>query len=475
MAAMLGLALGCSDALYFDCSDDGQCDLGGAPGVCFAGECAYPDGDCDSGYAYPSQARPPFAGQCVDEAGTLGGTGSTGSTGDSADSIDSVDTGDSSADGTESGGPQVEPRCHVVQLDGGEWHTCARTEAGAVWCWGRNDEFRLGVEGPGSRTPVEVTSIENPVDHISTENDHTCALADGQVWCWGEQAADEIVLGSSTGGYLPTRYPLLQGIVGFTSANAVNCAHAGDEVLCWGEDNAGVNDPDQLLNTRLTGVGDSLLGNGAHHVCAQTDRLGSDTVECWGNNASGQLGDPGTLEETMSAPTIVQDLDGFVDAFGLGEAHSCALIEGQTWCWGADEEQQLLGTGSGPEVRLLDTVPIAEQMAAGRGFTCVLSSEGDASCWGQNSRGQSDPQAPGTTSGLNSVAADITQVTGVEVTFEVMGLGQHHGCGASPQGGIWCWGDFDGQFDGSPENGFWLGEQLDDNAHIGRVTLPNCP
>jgi len=33
---------------------------------------------------------------------------------------------------------------YVVEIDGGEHHCIARTEMGAVYCWGRNDEGQMG-------------------------------------------------------------------------------------------------------------------------------------------------------------------------------------------------------------------------------------------------------------------------------------------------------------------------------------------
>ena len=33
----------------------------------------------------------------------------------------------------------------VVEIDGGEHHSIARTRDGAVYCWGRNDEGQVGV------------------------------------------------------------------------------------------------------------------------------------------------------------------------------------------------------------------------------------------------------------------------------------------------------------------------------------------
>src|SRR5688500_5522687 len=67
----------------FTCSEDGECVLGGEPGVCVAGNCAYVDPLCASGYRYAAGLGNALASECVEEgdapdSDTGNGTSSSG-------------------------------------------------------------------------------------------------------------------------------------------------------------------------------------------------------------------------------------------------------------------------------------------------------------------------------------------------------------------------------------------------------------
>ena len=100
-----GFALGllaCSAGSSFACSEDSQCSLTGAPGMCVAGNCAYPSDACESGYAYPDGAPGNLGGMCADVEDP--GTGS--SSGSDVDTGPSASTGTSDAT-TSTGGTTV--------------------------------------------------------------------------------------------------------------------------------------------------------------------------------------------------------------------------------------------------------------------------------------------------------------------------------------------------------------------------------
>ena len=69
--------------------------------------------------------------------------------------------------------------------------------SGALWCWGDNEEGKLGDGTTTSRlSPVRVGSSTSWVE-VSTGWDHTCARrSSGTLWCWGDN--DEGELGDST-------------------------------------------------------------------------------------------------------------------------------------------------------------------------------------------------------------------------------------------------------------------------------------
>jgi hypothetical protein len=104
----LGLAVGlaCASDDPFRCVEDGQCRLGGTPGVCALGHCAYPDASCDSGFRYPVGAGNGLAGTCA-EPNVVSDSGASAT--DSNSGSDSASDSDSDSDATsESSDPSTE-------------------------------------------------------------------------------------------------------------------------------------------------------------------------------------------------------------------------------------------------------------------------------------------------------------------------------------------------------------------------------
>jgi alpha-tubulin suppressor-like RCC1 family protein len=75
----------------------------------------------------------------------------------------------------------------VVAVSGGVLHTCAVTGAGAVHCWGGNFLGQLGDgSAPDSFAPVEVKGLPSGVVAVSAGSGHTCVRTGaGAVACWG--------------------------------------------------------------------------------------------------------------------------------------------------------------------------------------------------------------------------------------------------------------------------------------------------
>jgi alpha-tubulin suppressor-like RCC1 family protein len=94
---------------------------------------------------------------------------------------------------------------------------------------------------------------------------------------------------------------------------------------------------------------------GAYHSCAILD---DDTVKCWGDNGMGQLGygdynDRGDSLGNMGSFLLPVDLDmkgGLIASqLSLGRDHTCALLNSnQINCWGDNASYQLGGGVSRP-------------------------------------------------------------------------------------------------------------------------------
>jgi alpha-tubulin suppressor-like RCC1 family protein len=131
-------------------------------------------------------------------------------------------------------------------------------------------------------------------------------------------------------------------------------------VFCWGENEnrqlAKTDTIDRYTANTVEGLkGDprsvepplNPVGAGGGHTCASLiddDR----TVNCWGQNAEGELGD-GTTQGGSTPVTVkkenatgpLTDLTG-VTSVAAGFEHTCALLANKSiWCWGNNTAGQL--------------------------------------------------------------------------------------------------------------------------------------
>lgn len=283
----------------------------------------------------------------------------------------------------------------VSQVSAGNLHTCAVTAAGAALCWGYNGDGELG-DGTTTdrRTPTPVSGLGSGVTAISAGTFHTCALTTaGAVSCWGY---DDEINGAPISPAHTRPVPvsgLDSGVVAISAGNRFSCAltDAG-AVKCWG-----LNDEGQLGNGTKThssqpvavqglGSGVVAISAGNAHACAVT---GQGALMCWGANDDGELGD-GT-KTSRSAPGVVDGLGTGVLAVSAGSTHSCAILSDRTaTCWGTNDAGEL-GNGTFKAA----TRPVAVSgltgiagLGAGTAFTCAVTTEGAAKCWGDNGIGQ---------------------------------------------------------------------------------------
>ena len=240
----------------------------------------------------------------------------------------------------------------VTAISAGYDHACALVSAGGVKCWGSNQFGQLGNGATkNSSTAVAVAGLASGVTAISAGYDHACAVVSGGgVKCWGNNALGQLGDGTTTASSKPVDVTgLTSGVTAIAAGNGYSCAlAAGSVVKCWGDNTSG-----QLGNGATTasskpvdvtglasGVTAIAAGNG--FTCALA---AGGAAKCWGNNASGQLGDGTTTNR--SAPVDVSGLASGVTAISAGSDHTCALVtSGGVKCWGGDSSGQLgLGTG----------------------------------------------------------------------------------------------------------------------------------
>lgn len=247
----------------------------------------------------------------------------------------------------------------------GQAHTCALSDEGAVYCWGRNMEGQVGPKQTIKRldartwqgdvpTPIRRDLPERAISIFAGGNS-SCAIGISRTaWCWGDGKSEIAVVGRDVldlwvhyarrcvlhsdgvidciGRALPARSE---------AAGAVQVVAREDEVCTL--DGAGtVRCAGQKVS--LPGPSHKLVA-GESYLCA----LVADDAFCWGNNASGQVKPKGPA--TVLEPVRVRS---GIHEIGAGQDAVCASGADEVICWGSALSGQL-GEGraisiSGPRV-----------------------------------------------------------------------------------------------------------------------------
>src|SRR5205809_1909445 len=215
-------------------------------------------------------------------------------------------------------------------------------------------------------------------------------------------------------------------------------------VQCWGRNNFGQlgngdgNLADSSVPVAVRGLTTATrVVTGDSHTCAL---LGDGTVQCWGVGDSGQRGD-GTFNNISTVPVAVVGLSNAVAVAARGY-HSCALLgDGTVRCWGRNVDGQLGdGTvadpatgppGSSTPVQVSGITGAAAVIAGGY-HTCALFADGTAQCWGRNDDGQLGD-------GTFTRSSTPVRVGGLTGAAAVTG-GFYHTCALLGDGTVQCWG-----------------------------------
>jgi alpha-tubulin suppressor-like RCC1 family protein len=130
---------------------------------------------------------------------------------------------------------------NVRQVVAGASHTCALDAAGSVWCWGDNSGQQLGLTGdagqqPSTDVPTQVPNVPTGVAQLTAGQKHTCARTeDGAVWCWGTNFYGQLG-GSGGDSPVPGQVDGIAGAVDVRSGSNHTCARLLDgTAVCWGQ------------------------------------------------------------------------------------------------------------------------------------------------------------------------------------------------------------------------------------------------
>jgi len=335
-------------------------------------------------------------------------------------------------------------------------HSCA-VSVGRPFCWGLGQYGRLGNGSTAeSSVPLAVTTsgvlAGRTVTSVTSGSFHSCALADGQPYCWGGGVFGQLGYGIDNSNYSEPVPVETSGVLFGRTVTSIStgenhtCAVADSLAFCWGYSLAG-----QIGNGDNTAFGDmeispvavdtsgvlagrsvSSVATGDSHSCAVAD----GQAFCWGQNLDGQLGN-GTTNDSF-VPVAVSTsgvLSGrTVTAIVAGRFHTCALADGLVFCWGnsgaSNSASPAAVNASG--VLLGRT---ATAISAGDRFSCAIA-DAEAFCWGDGWGGELGGGV--NTSSASPVAVSTSGVLAGR-TVTLISSGFTHTC-ALADSQAFCWG-----------------------------------
>lgn len=282
----------------------------------------------------------------------------------------------------------------AISIATGNSFSCALLDTGAVQCWGLNSGGQLG-DGSTTNRTSPVTSVASGVLTLGVGYAHACVLLNtGGVRCWGNNAYGSIGDGTFVNKTTATNATgLTTGVASLAVGGWHNCVimNAGT-VRCWGYNGEGeladgtlINRTTSVLATGLSGTPASIYSGGGFS-CAL---YASGTVQCWGNNNYGQLGDGTTTVRTTA--TLAVNVPSNIKYLSSGYYHNCAhLTDGTVSCWGSNQNNELAtGSASNPPYSTTPSTVVGLSMGVSElncspstAVCAVVLNNGGAKVWG---------------------------------------------------------------------------------------------
>lgn len=368
--------------------------------------------------------------------------------------------GDRSARGSEraDGGTVQTPAtghlAGVTVVTAGDKFTCALTDEGKALCWGANAAGQLGTGSTVETTPTpQVVGATVSFTDLSAGREHACALsADGGAHCWGHDPNGALGR-AATLARVPTSVVTSARFVRISAGDQRTCAVTKEGAAhCWGRfsrpstDPAGRGGP-EVVSLETTQRFRSLAA-GLTHACGITNDA---RLYCWGSNSIGQLGAGGPTSARWAPPQLVS-LGDEVTQVSVSSNGTCAVTRsGAAYCWGSNAFGQL-GNGAWTERYAANATPTRvvgdhswRQVSTGGGFTCGLTADGDAYCWGMNDASRrllgsgAAPDRCGSPSPARECSTRPIPVAG-GIRFRALATGGSHSCGIATDRRVYCWG-----------------------------------
>ena len=332
----------------------------------------------------------------------------------------------------------------IRDVAAGGQHLCAMLTDDTVWCWGSNVAGQLGqgqydgdphpdaarVSFPGSATIVS----------IAANLDGTYALDGlGRIWGWGSNIYGQMAMQYESKATSPVLIDLPTESSAVWAGIQMACSdQVGGVTLCWGRNFGGTlgqgtsdNDDHPAPVAPIGLPSPRQLAFGSPHVCAV---VASDDLYCWGSNPAGEFGNGTTSYSTFPPQLIASDIEQICAGLGF----TCR-IDGskRVACTGNNASGQVglpeTIDNSGGEWNTIALPGDAGELACGNSHVCSRLTNGQVFCWGSSHVGQ-----------LGPVSEDGPHPTPVEVPLAGAATGvwtgDYYSCSKLQDASVWCWG-----------------------------------
>ncbi len=291
-----------------------------------------------------------------------------------------------------------------------QYTTCGVTMTGDGYCWGADTNGLLGNGAASTTAQPSPSAVDAPTGvtwkQMSVGDTHACGVTTtGAGYCWGADGNGRLGNGEALTTAQPSPSPVAAPVgVAWKEISAGRLASCGvttaGAAYCWGADTNGVlgngpvsttaqASPSQVVTPE--GVVWASVSVGYAQACALTT---AGAAYCWGDDASGVLGNGDAITGAQDAPSAVDAPAGVTwSTVSTRRAQACALTTaGAAYCWGPDANGSL---GNGPDITANQASPSAV-LSPGEGTwttidsaisTCGLRSDDRLWCWGQQNQG----------------------------------------------------------------------------------------
>ncbi len=271
---------------------------------------------------------------------------------------------------------------------------------------------------------------------------HTCASIDGRVACWGLGASGQLGRGDNLSSAVPRTVALPGPATAITAGRDHSCAVSLGDAYCWGSGADGRLGSGDLLDRLEPNLVEGLPIGGVTAIGAarfSTCAVANGEVYCWGRNSGGQLG-INEMQGASTVPVLAQGLASGVDALALAADRACAVRDRKGYCWGHDHSGDLGTAGNGGStIEEVVVVPTLDALGIGLQHACGVL-DGAVSCWGRGVSGELGD-------GMLQSSTTAVQVSGLESGVTSMSVGggiveaaEIDSSCAVQDGNVLCWG-----------------------------------